>query len=37
MTLLAHHELLIAVEYSVFAGGGILWAITTWFRRFRDK
>ncbi len=25
--ILAHHELLIAVEYSLFAGGGAFWAI----------
>ena len=37
MTLLAHHEVLIAVEYSIFAGGGVLWAVSSWFRRFRGK
>jgi hypothetical protein len=37
MTLLAHHEVLIAVEYSLFAGGGVFWAVTSWFRRKRDK
>jgi hypothetical protein len=37
MTLLAHHELLIAVEYSLFAGGGVFWAVSAWFRRNRDK
>ena len=37
MTVLAHHELLIAVEYSGFAGGGVLWAISQWIRRHRDK
>lgn len=37
MTILAHHEVLIAVEYSVFAGGGVIWAISSWLRKYRDK
>lgn len=35
MVVLAHHEILIAVEYSLFAGGGVIWAISSWLRRHR--
>jgi hypothetical protein len=37
MTVLAHHEMLIAVEYSLFAGGGVFWAVSSWIRRHRHK
>lgn len=37
MTLIAHHEMLIAVEYSLFAGGGVFWAVSSWFRSHRRK
>jgi len=33
MSLFAHHEILIAVEYSLFAGGGTIWAISQWWKR----
>ncbi len=32
MSLLAHHEVLIAVEYSLLAGGGTVWFIRQWWR-----
>lgn len=33
--LLAHHEILIAVEYSLFAGGGVIYAVSSWWRKHR--
>lgn len=30
--IFAHHELLIAVEYSVLAGGGVFVAIRHWWK-----
>lgn len=35
--MFAHHEILIAVEYSLFAGGGAMWAVTSWWRRRKPR
>ena len=35
--MIAHHEGLIAIEYLLFAGGGAVWATTSWWRRKREK
>lgn len=35
--LLAHHEALIVVEYSLLAGGGALWFARQWWRSWRSK
>ena len=37
MMILAHHEILIAIEYSIFAGGGTLWAARMWWRSRKAK
>lgn len=35
--IVAHHEFLIVVEYSLFAGGGAFWAARHWWRSRQDK
>ncbi len=37
MMLLAHHEALIVVEYSLFAGGSAIWFARQWWRSRRTK